>query len=778
MPKDKTNASNPVMSSSCVAGRFKHRPDGGLDSVTNVSLRRVRTFKTAKFFDILTLLAVLLTATRVSAQESRPWLDSRRSPDERAQLAVAAMTLEEQVNMLHGPMALGVPSGQAGSKLPPEAIPGAGYVPGVPRLGLTALYETDASLGVAYIFGMRHDGATALPSGLAMAASWNPQIAYDGGATAGQEAWRSGFNVLLGGGIDLARDPRNGRNFEYLGEDPLLAGQLAGAAIRGTQDQHVVSTIKHYAMNDQETGRTRLNANVSESAARESDLLAFEIAIERAHPGSVMCSYNRVNGIYACENDALLNGILKRDWGYAGWVMSDWGAVHSVQAALHGLDQESGEQLDRAVFFDQPLLTTARGDPRYARRVADMARRVLRSLFAVGAIDHPPQRMPIDFDAGARVAQRAAEQGIVLLRNQNQLLPLGTNLTKIAVIGGHADMGVLSGGGSAQVAPPQGPALTDTLGGEGPLAGIRKAMYMPSAPLKSIRAQVPGAEVVFDDGRYPQAAAELAQRSDIAIVFVGQWMMEGEDVPDLSLPAGQDELVMSVAAANPRTIVVLETGGAVAMPWLNQVGAIVEAWYPGIRGGSAIADILFGKVNPAGHLPITFPAAVTQLPRPAIPGWSLPAQQSVDIDYTEGSDVGYRWFAKTGARPLFPFGFGLSYTTFAVHDLKIARGRSPHISFSVENSGSSRGTEVAQVYLMQSPQSTQQRLLGWARIELAPGASGRVSVAVDPRLLASWDAPSHGWRIDAGKYTIVVGSSATDAALTGTLTMAAATAKP
>jgi len=688
---------------------------------------------------------------------------------------VKQSSIEEKVSLVHGIMAL--PIGPP-TVIPTDALAGAGYVPGISRLGVPAIKETDASLGVAYALGFRHDGATAMPSGLATAASWNPDIAYAGGAVAGIEAWRSGFNVLLGGGVNLARDPRNGRNFEYLGEDPLLAGTLAGAAIRGTQEQHVVSTIKHFAINDQETGRNVLSARMDEAAMRESDLLAFEIAIERGQPGSVMCGYNRVNDVYACEGDFLLNTVLKRDWSYRGWVMSDWGAVHSLDAAVRGLDQESGEQLDKQVFFDKPLLAAARSDPQYARRLDDMDLRILRSLYAVGAVDHPPVRMPLDLEAGARAARRAAQQGSVLLRNEEGLLPLSRDLKRIAVIGGHADMGVVSGGGSSQVAPPGGPALEDTLGGEGFFAFLRKIMYMPSSPLKAIRAEVPGAEVRFDDGRYPSAAAEIARHADVAIVFVTQWMTEGYDAPDIALPSGQDELISAVAAANPRTIVVLETGGPVLMPWLDRVGAVLEVWYPGIRGGEATADILFGNVNPSGRLPLTFPASMDQLPRPALPGLGAADDQPFEVDYPEGSDVGYRWFARTGAHPLFPFGFGLSYTSFVHRDPKIEPGASPRISFIIENVGARAGADVAQVYLTHSPHRTQQRLLGWSRVELASGESRRVSVAIDPRLLADWDSAARGWRVDAGLYGIALGASGGDLTLVSSLKMSGAKLRP
>jgi beta-glucosidase len=687
-------------------------------------------------------------------------------PDVQAAKIVGQMTPEDKLNLVHG--IFPVPM-FPGTVIPAGVTPSAGYVTGVPRLAVPALRETDASLGVAYVFGLRGDGATALPSSPALAASWNPDLAYQSGAMIGQEAWRSGFNVLLAGGANLARDARNGRNFEYLGEDPLLAGTMAGESVRGIQSQHVISTVKHFAINDLETGRQFLNAKISESGLRESDLLAFEIAIKRGEPGSVMCSYNLVNGAYACGNDFLLNKVLKRDWGFKGWVMSDWGAVHGLSDALNGLDQQSGQQLDKAVYFHLPLQEAVKTDKAYATRLDDMNQRILRSMIAVGVIEHPPVKTPLDREAGAKVAQTTAAQGMVLLRNQNNLLPLTASAKRIVVIGGHADLGVLSGAGSSQVAPREGPSVTDVMGGEGALSFIRRAMYMPSSPLKAIRAGAPQAKVTFDDGRYPAAAAELAKNADVAIVFATQWMMEAYDSPDLSLPSGQDELIAAVAAANPNTIVVLETGGPVTMPWLDQVGAVVEAWYPGIRGGEAIADLLLGKVAPSGRLPITFPASMAQTPHPILPGINVPEGQQFDVDYAEGSDVGYRWFAKTAAKPLFPFGYGLTYTQFAYSDLVIKSGAKPSVSFTVKNTGAKAGTDVPQLYLTASPNRTQQRLVGWSRVELAAGETKSVTVPVDPKMLANWDQTAGAWRVDAGTYQIAVGASASDLALKGTL---------
>ncbi|WEK41464.1 MAG: glycoside hydrolase family 3 C-terminal domain-containing protein [Candidatus Brevundimonas colombiensis] len=708
-------------------------------------------------------------------------------PDARAAELVGRMTVQERVSLLHGTMPLPF-FGDA--PIPTGAIFGAGYITGVERLGVPALKETDASLGVSWVAGLRGDGATALPSGVALAATWDPALAYEGGVMIGSEARAKGFNVLLAGGVNLTRDPRNGRNFEYLGEDPLLAGILAGESIRGVQSNHIISTIKHFAFNGNENGRNFHSTNIGEAAGRESDLLAFQIAIERGQPGSVMCAYNRVNDVYACENPTLLNDVLKRDWGYKGWVMSDWGAVHSTAALLHGLDQQSGEQLDRAPFFGSLLLNSlSAGEAGYAARVDDAARRIVRTMAATGLLDNPvTPGGAIDFDQNAQVARRVAERGIVLLRNEGRALPLARTARNILVIGDQADVGVLSGGGSSQVAGPGGPAATVRIGGENALGPFSNALYHASSPLAAIKAEAPNATVRFATGRYPAEAVHLAKEADVVIAFVGQWTTEAVDVPDLSLPNGQDALIEAVAAANPNTIVVLQTGGPVAMPWLNHVPAVLEAWYSGAKGGEAIADILFGDVNPSGHLPVTFPAATEQLPRPVLPGIDLKpvgmvamgqTQASFPIDYNiEGSDIGYRWFKARNQRPLFPFGFGLSYTDFAYSDLKVEGGQTVTVRFKITNTGSRAGTDVPQVYLSDSPVRSQQRLIGFEAVTLEPGQSRSVSVTADRRLLADWDEGRHGWALAGGVYRVFVGEDAATPVLEGSARVRAARLRP
>lgn len=697
------------------------------------------------------------------AQAETPWLNTSLAPDRRAELLENAMTPEEKRRLVHGEMAIPFFKDQ---KMPTGATGSAGFVPGIERLGIPALQETDASLGIANPINVRPgDSATALPSGLALAATFDPGLAYAGGAMIGGEAASKGFNVLLAGGTNLARDPRNGRNFEYLGEDPLLAGTLNGATIRGIQDQHVISTIKHFALNDQETNRFTANSVIAEGAARESDLLAFELAVEAARPASVMCSYNLVNGAHACGSDYLLNQVLKRDWRYPGFVMSDWGAVHDATDAAAGLDQESGEQLDKEPYFDQPLADAITAGRVAKTRLDDMVHRILRSMFSVGLFDHPVQKKAIDYAADAAVAQTVAEHGIVLLKNKDDILPLAKNSKRIAVIGGYADQGVLSGGGSSQVVPnaPNGSFASVPVGGEGMMARWANMVFDPDAPLAAIRSQASQATVRFDTGRYPSSAAALAKWADIVIVFATQWQIEGSDVPDISLPGGQNALITAVANANPKTIVVLETGNPVAMPWLDDVAGVVEAWYPGQRGGQALARVLFGAVNPSGHLPMTFPRDIIQNPRQELPGTDLPEGTVFDVNYNlEGASVGYRWLAERNEVPLFPFGYGLSYTHFSFGKPTVTGDKTLIVNFDVTNIGTKDGDAVPQVYLTSQVGRPKLRLVGFSRVSIAPGQTQHVSVAVDPRLLANWSEARHGWEVPAGRYEIKVAASAGD----------------
>jgi len=730
----------------------------------------------------LTTAALAQTVKPDAAAPGHPWLNAKLDADERADLALAAMTNDEKFILIFG--YFGADMQPKYTRHPDSLDASAGYVAGLPRLGIPAQWQTDAGVGVATQGakqGLRE--RTALPAGIATAATWNPELAEKGGAMIGKEARDSGFNVQLAGGVNLVREPRNGRNFEYGGEDPWLAGVMVGAQIRGIQSNKIISTIKHYALNAQETGRFVLSADIGEAAARMSDLLAFQFAIEQSNPHSVMCAYNRYNGTYACENEWLLNTVLKKDWGYKGYVMSDWGADHSSAVAANaGLDQESaGEAFDKQPWFDAPLKADLAAGRVSQARIDEMARRVLRAMFASGVVDHPvskpsgPDLPASTLAAHAKVTQADAEEGVVLLKNDGDLLPLAKAAKTIAVIGANADVGVLSGGGSSQVYPAGGRAVK----GLEPATWPGPVIYYPSSPLKALQARYPDAKVVYDDGTDPARAAKLAAESELAIVFADQWTTESVDVETLNLPKNQDATIDAVASANKKTVVVLITGGPVLMPWLDKVGAVVEAWYPGTAGGEAIARVLTGEVDASGRLPVTFPKTVADLPRPKLDGDPKKPEEMFDVNYDiEGAAVGYKWYDLKKIEPLFPFGHGLSYTKFAYSNLTAsAAGDSLTVSFDIKNVGGRPGKDVPQVYV--SPKAggweAPKRLAAFQKVTLAPGATRRVTLQVDPRLLATWDEKARAWSIAAGQYDVALGASSRALAVTVPVTLTAQT---
>jgi beta-glucosidase len=692
--------------------------------------------------------------------------------DVRAREVEMHMTDEERFSLLVSLMGANDLLPVRDARIPPDVPSSAGYVPGIPRLGVPALLMSDASLGVTNPGYRPGDTATALPAGLALAAGFDPALASASGEAVGREARSRGFNVQLAGGINLARDPRNGRNFEYLSEDPFLSATIAAASINGIQQQGVISTVKHYSLNCHETNRHWLNAVIDPAEHRESDLLAFEIAIERSQPGAVMAAYNMVNGQFAGGNDALLNDVLKVAWGYRGWVMSDWGATRSWEFALKGLDQESGAQID-ALFWKAEAFTDrlkgAYADGKLSRlRLSDMVQRILRSIFAVGADKWDTAPVP-DMAAHHRIALQIARQGIVLLENRGVLSLSSNSALRIVVIGGCAQVGVPAGCGSSAVVPPGGYAATFPIGWPG---GLRNLFLLPSSPIAELRKHLPEARIEFDPGISPAEAALAARQADVAIVFAIRVEGEGFDSVDLSLPWGQDAVIAAVADVNPNTVVVLETGNPVAMPWRDGVNAIVQAWYPGQAGGQAIAEVIAGRVNPSGRLPITFPVDLSQTPRPELLGLGDSWGSATIICYTEGADAGYRWFAKQGHTPMFAFGHGLSYTDFEHCNLTAAGADTVTVSFTMVNTGDRAGADIPQLYLTAAPGERRMRLLGFERVYLEPGESRRVTIEADPRLLARYDGAVGSWRIAEGSYEVAVAASAAALELTAEVKLA------
>jgi beta-glucosidase len=730
------------------------------------------------FIFLLTFFAALGLAAAVSASAQgtdRPWMNPKLSPEERANLVLKQMTLDEKLALLHG-------NGMAHAdnwQMPLTKLSngGAGYVEGVERLGIPPLIISDAA------YGVRDSGAngrysTAMPSNVGAAASWDIESECHYGEVIGRELREQGFDMTLGGGMDLNRDPRNGRTFEYAGEDPLLAGTLTGNMMKCEQAQHVVGDIKHYVMNDQETGRNIVNVIISKRAMQESDLLAFHIAISIANPGAVMCSYNRVNGDYACENAYTLNEVLKKQWGFKGFVLSDWGGTHSTQkASAAGLDQEQ----PMAEFFGPALKAAVDAGQVPLSEIDDHARRVLYAEFVSGLVDNPPQHGTVDAQSGLLIAQHVEEKSIVLLKNSNSILPIDpAKVHSVAVIGAHADVGMISGGGSAQVDPPGGNAIMPP--GKGATVW-QEHIWFPTSPLKALQEKLPNTKINFDPGTDPQAAANLARNSDIAIVFASQWESEGMDLKSLSLPDNQDALIERVAAANPHTIVVLETGTAVTMPWLDNVAGVVEAWFAGSGGHKALANVLVGDVNPSGKLAITFPKSEQDLPHPVIPALSARDRgqgshavnagaraSGYSVTYDEGPEVGYKWFETQNKQPLFAFGYGLSYTTFAYSGLTTDSSEKT-VRFTVKNTGSRPGTEIAEVYarLPQGADEPYKRLVGWKRVELAAGESRTVTVTIDTRPLQSFNEADESWKLASGAYQVMVGPSSDNTPLTASL---------
>jgi beta-glucosidase len=659
-----------------------------------------------------------------------------QTPVARAQAIVAQMTLDEKILEVHG----------VGGTSPNLRI-----VPAIPHLGIPAFVITNGSAGVSYGTLSPRAPATALPAPLALAASWDTNLANAYGSVIGNEAKILGNDMVEGPDMNLARIPQGGRTFENLGEDPILAGTIAANEIQGIQSQGEIAEAKHFVGNEQELDRQTSNSVIDQRTLRELYLVPFEMSVKQGGVDAVMCSYPEVNGQWACDNATLMNQILKGDWNFQGFVSSDFGAAHNtLDAALGGLDLEMAS----GTFFGSALKADVLNGKVPVSVLNDKLVRRFSVMMQLGLWDNPPvAQSSVPSSVGTTdgvTARKIGEASSVLLKNSANLLPLNASTThSIALIGQSAWAGVAKsgGGGTAGVHP----IYTVT-----PLAGLQK--------------QVPNATITYNDGSNLTSAAAAAKAANVAIVMVGDARKEGTDYP-ISLTGNQDAMVSAVAAANKNTIVVVKSGSVILMPWVNQVSSILEAWYPGEEDGNVVASILFGLTNPSGKLPITFPKLVTDLPA------STPAQYpgvNLQVNYSEGLDMGYRFYDAHNVTPLFPFGFGLSYTTYKYSNLKITAGsgNTATVTFDITNTGSRSGSEIAELYVNMPAAAGEppRQLKGFQKLALSPGGIGHASITLDARAFQHWDVSKNAWAITAGTYQIQVGASSRNILLQGSIT--------
>jgi beta-glucosidase len=700
------------------------------------------------------LVLYLVASASVFGAETNPppYLDPGQPVETRIEDLLSRLTLAEKLSIIH-----------ADSKFTTAAIP---------RLGIPRRWMSDGPHGVREDVGPdtwqpaghTDDFSTAMPAGICLAATWNPDLGYSEGEAIGQEARKRGKDIMLGPGVNILRTPLCGRNFEYLGEDPFLSSRMVVGYIRGAQSQDISSCVKHFALNNQEFERDSINVEVDERTLHEIYLPAFKAAVQEAGVWSVMGAYNRFRGQHCCENDYLLNKILKDEWGYKGLVMSDWAGVHDTrEAALNGLDLEMGTERNYNDFYlAQPYLDGVNSGAFPMAGLDDKVRRNLRVMIATHVLDANRKPGSLNTAAHQTVARRVAEEGIVLLKNENHALPLYTKTTKtIAVIGENATRLHAHGGDSSGI----------------------KAFY-EITPLQGIVGRVgKDVNVIYSEGYQKNGGADLADRaigaakSADVVIYVGGlnhdrgFDCEGADRASLKMPYGQDELIQKIVAANPKTIVVLEGTMAEMDAWLGQVPAVLQAWYPGMEGGNALARVLFGDVNPSGKLPATFPKKLADSPAHALGNY--PGTNGT-VTYAEGLLVGYRWFDAKNIEPLFPFGFGLSYTTFKYSNLKLVEsdggtnGALVTAQFDLENTGAVAGAEVAQLYVHPdnpAVQRPEKELKGFKKVFLQPGERQTVSIALAQNAFAFYDPDKKGWVAEKGAYKILVGGSSRDIAV-------------
>lgn len=734
----------------------------------------------------------LLLPLALCAADTPRYLDPKLPVEARLDDLLPRLTLEEKVALVH-----------ADTKF---------TNPGVPRLGIPPMWLSDGPHGVREEIsrdswkpaGWSNDFSTALPAGIALAATWNPELAAAYGGVIANEARQRNKHVMLGPGVNLMRSPLCGRNFEYYGEDPWLAGRLAVANIRALQAGEVAACVKHFALNNQEEQRNSIDVAVDERTLRELYLPAFEAAVKEGGALTVMGAYNKFRGQWACHNEYLLNQILKQEWGFTGLVISDWNGVHDTkQAALHGMDLEMGTE--KKAYDDYYLAKPYReGLQRGEFPMAGLdvkVRRNLRVLLTIKAVDG---RSPgaINTKAHQATARRVAEEGLVLLKNSGALLPLDVaKVSRIAVIGDNAVRLQTHGGWSSEIkafyeiSPLAG--ITALVGPRADItysAGYRAPRGVRSSTIDAAGVAKLEAELnqQLDPASLIERAVAAAKLADVAIIVGGlnhetNQDCEGSDRKALELPYNQAELIARVAAANPRTIVVIVGGSPVAMdPWLEQVPAVVQAWYGGMEAGNAIAGALFGDVNPSGKLPCTFPRRLADSPAHASGDAKHWPGVNGAVQYDEGLLIGYRWFDAKRIEPLFPFGFGLSYTTFAYANLRVVPGKDGgpqgvSVECDITNTGTRAGAEVAQVYVEDKQCSVPRpvrELKGFAKVALQPGETKRVSIPLPARAFAFYDVAQKSWVAEAGEFAIHVGASSRDLRQTAAFTLPATKVVP
>lgn len=726
---------------------------------------------------LLTLALVFATA---NAQDGAPYKNPQLPVEQRVQDLLARMTIEEKASMLSG----------AGWM---ESVP-------IPRLGIPAIKMADGPMGIRSWLGSsaitsapgakQAFSSTAFPAGIAIAATWDPEVAQQVGQAIGQEMKSIGRNMILGPTVNIQRVPLWGRNFEGYGEDPYLASRMGVAYIKGVQSEGVIATVKHFAANNEEFERHRIDAAIDERTLQEIYFPAFKAAVQEAGVWSVMSAYNKVNGTYCAENEYLLKDVLKNGWGFKGFVVSDWGSTYSTAGTVNaGMDLEmpGGEVARNWLKTERTIKAGNGGDWLSPEKVLaeisaghisvaamdDNVSRILRLLFLSGEFDHPSGPSgPIDTPEQRAVARRAAAESIVLLKNAGDLLPLdAAKIKSLAVIGPNAAVARTGGGGSSLVRPIN--AVT-------PLDGIRQRAGSGIQVTYALGAGIPGEDPRNDTpearNQLRKEAVAIAAKADVAVVVVGDSpAIESEsfDRKTLDLPAGQDELIQEVAKANRNTVVVFNAGGPINVSrWIESTPAVLDMWFGGEQGGQAIADVVFGDANPSGRLPFSFINEWKQSPAYGnYPG------ENLHVKYAEGIYVGYRYFDKNNIAPQYPFGYGLSYTRFGYSDLTISPAKASSsaqftVTLRLRNEGKRAGAEVVQLYVHDGHSSVDRpvkELKAFRRVQLSPGQSAHLSFTLNASALSYYSTKKKDWIAEPGTFEVLVGASSRDIRLKGSL---------